>query len=71
MRFTLKVWRQSGPKEPGAMQTLQTPDGEAARKDDEFGYAAAWEFTRTGSAPVLHKEDLVFEYVHPTQRSYA
>ena len=22
-------------------------------------------------APVLHKEDLVFEYVHPTQRSYA
>jgi succinate dehydrogenase / fumarate reductase, iron-sulfur subunit len=26
MRFTLKVWRQSGPKQPGAMQTLQTPD---------------------------------------------
>lgn len=49
----------------------QTPDGEAARKDEEFSYAAAWEFTSTGSAPVLHKEDLVFEYVHPTQRSYA
>ncbi|CAL9350344.1 Fumarate reductase flavoprotein subunit [Streptomyces sp. enrichment culture] len=49
----------------------QTPDGEAARKDDEFAYAAAWEFTGTGEAPVLHKEDLVFEYVHPTQRSYA
>jgi succinate dehydrogenase / fumarate reductase flavoprotein subunit len=49
----------------------QTPDGEAARKDDEFGYAAAWEFTGTGQAPVLHREDLVFEYVHPTQRSYA
>ncbi|MET8245004.1 fumarate reductase/succinate dehydrogenase flavoprotein subunit [Streptomyces sp. NPDC005202] len=49
----------------------QTPDGEAARKDDEFSYAAAWEFTGTGEAPVLHKEDLVFEYVHPTQRSYA
>ncbi|MEU0083429.1 fumarate reductase/succinate dehydrogenase flavoprotein subunit [Streptomyces sp. NPDC006274] len=47
----------------------QTADGEAARKDDEFAYAAAWEFT--GGAPVLHKEDLVFEYVHPTQRSYA
>jgi hypothetical protein len=28
----------------------QTPDGEAARKDDEFGYAAAWEFTGTGTA---------------------
>ncbi|MFD8607854.1 fumarate reductase/succinate dehydrogenase flavoprotein subunit [Streptomyces sp. NPDC059631] len=49
----------------------QTPDGEAARRDEEFGYAAAWEFTGTGEAPVLHKEDLVFEYVHPTQRSYA
>ncbi|MFF3905729.1 fumarate reductase/succinate dehydrogenase flavoprotein subunit [Streptomyces sp. NPDC001848] len=49
----------------------QTPDGEAARKDDEFSYAAAWEFTGTGEAPTLHKEDLVFEYVHPTQRSYA
>jgi succinate dehydrogenase / fumarate reductase, flavoprotein subunit len=49
----------------------QTPDGEAERKDDTFSYAAAWEFTGTGTAPVLHKEDLVFEYVHPTQRSYA
>ncbi|MGV9249870.1 fumarate reductase/succinate dehydrogenase flavoprotein subunit [Streptomyces sp. NPDC003697] len=49
----------------------QTPDGEAARRDDEFAYAAAWEFTGTGEAPVLHREDLVFEYVHPTQRSYA
>ncbi len=49
----------------------QTPDGEAARQDDAFSYAAAWEFTTTGAAPVLHKEDLVFEYVHPTQRSYA
>ena len=49
----------------------QTPDGEAARRDEEFSYAAAWEFTGTGRPPVLHKEDLVFEYVHPTQRSYA
>ncbi|MGK5548335.1 fumarate reductase/succinate dehydrogenase flavoprotein subunit [Streptomyces sp. URMC 127] len=48
-----------------------TPDGEAARKDEEFSYAAAWEFTGTGSAPVLHKEALTFEHVHPTQRSYA
>ncbi|TXS49153.1 fumarate reductase/succinate dehydrogenase flavoprotein subunit [Streptomyces sp. t39] len=48
----------------------QTSDGEAARDDDAFAYVAAWEFT-DGGAPVLHKEDLVFEYVHPTQRSYA
>ncbi|AEW97454.1 MULTISPECIES: fumarate reductase/succinate dehydrogenase flavoprotein subunit [Streptomycetaceae] len=49
----------------------QTPEGEAARDDERFGYVAAWEFTGAGHAPVLHKEDLVFEYVHPTQRSYA
>ncbi len=49
----------------------QTPQGEAARKDEEFGYAAAWEFTGTGEPPALHREELVFDYVHPTQRSYA
>jgi succinate dehydrogenase / fumarate reductase flavoprotein subunit len=46
----------------------QTPDGEALRHDDEFGYVAAWEFT--GDRPVLHSEDLTFEYVHPSTRSY-
>ncbi|UED83644.1 fumarate reductase/succinate dehydrogenase flavoprotein subunit [Streptomyces profundus] len=49
----------------------QTPDGEAERRDDEFAYAAAWEFTEPGQPPVLHKEQLDFSYVHPTQRSYA
>ncbi|GAA4252122.1 fumarate reductase/succinate dehydrogenase flavoprotein subunit [Dactylosporangium darangshiense] len=48
----------------------QTPDGEALRHDDEFSYVAAWEFAGTGEPPVLHKEALEFEYVHPTQRSY-
>ncbi|MFE0628081.1 fumarate reductase/succinate dehydrogenase flavoprotein subunit [Streptomyces sp. NPDC058864] len=49
----------------------QTPDGEALRDDEAFSYAAAWEFTGAGEDPVLHKEALDFEYVHPTQRSYA
>ena len=49
----------------------QTPTARPRAGDEEFSYAAAWEFTGTGAAPVLHKEDLVFEYVHPTQRSYA
>ncbi|NJC72478.1 fumarate reductase/succinate dehydrogenase flavoprotein subunit [Planosporangium thailandense] len=48
----------------------QTPDGEAQRDDENFSYVAAWEFTGAGQPPVLHKEDLNFEYVHPTQRSY-
>ncbi|MDN5917434.1 MAG: fumarate reductase/succinate dehydrogenase flavoprotein subunit [Pseudonocardia sp.] len=48
----------------------QTAEGEAARDDDNFAYAAAWEYTGRGQAPVLHREELEFEYVHPTQRSY-
>ncbi|MER5701477.1 fumarate reductase/succinate dehydrogenase flavoprotein subunit [Micromonospora sp. NPDC002296] len=48
----------------------QTPDGEAQRDDDRFAYVAAWEYTDPGEPAVLHKEDLKFEYVHPTQRSY-
>ncbi|MFX0594750.1 fumarate reductase/succinate dehydrogenase flavoprotein subunit [Melissospora conviva] len=47
----------------------QSPDGEAERDDERFSYVAAWEYGGD-SAPVLHKEDLNFEYVHPTQRSY-
>jgi succinate dehydrogenase / fumarate reductase, flavoprotein subunit len=48
----------------------QTPDGEAMRDDENFSYVAAWEFTGPGEAPVLHREDLTFEYVTPSQRSY-
>ncbi|HET8627660.1 MAG TPA: fumarate reductase/succinate dehydrogenase flavoprotein subunit [Thermomicrobiales bacterium] len=48
----------------------QTPDGEALRDDEHFSYVAAWEYTGAGNAPVLHKEPLEFEYVHPSQRSY-
>ncbi len=48
----------------------QTPEGEALRDDEHFSYVAAWEFTGTGKQPVLHREELSFEYVHPSQRSY-
>jgi succinate dehydrogenase / fumarate reductase flavoprotein subunit len=48
----------------------QTPEGEALRDDDNFTYVAAWEWTGLGNTPVLHREPLTFEYVHPTQRSY-
>lgn len=48
----------------------QTPDGEALRKDDEFAYVAAWQYTGDNQPEVLHKETLVFENVKLTQRSY-
>jgi succinate dehydrogenase flavoprotein subunit len=51
-------------------EEFQTPEGEARRDDEHFSYVAAWEFTGVGTQPVLHKEPLEFEEVHPTQRSY-
>ena len=47
-----------------------TPDGEAMRKDDEFAYAAAWEYKGENQEEELHKETLIFENVKLTQRSY-
>jgi succinate dehydrogenase / fumarate reductase flavoprotein subunit len=51
-------------------EEYQTPEGEAARDDEHYSYAAAWEYGGPGQPPVLHKEPLSFEYVHPAQRSY-
>lgn len=48
----------------------QTEEGEAKRNDQEFTYAAAWEFKGNDQPEVLHKEELVFENVELTQRSY-
>jgi succinate dehydrogenase / fumarate reductase flavoprotein subunit len=53
----------------------QTEDGEALRHDDDYLYVAAWEFEGGDghgemSAPVLHKEDLVYEAIELKQRSY-
>ena len=48
----------------------QTPEGEALRKDDEFAYVAAWQFKGENQPEELHKEELKFENVKLTQRSY-
>jgi succinate dehydrogenase / fumarate reductase, flavoprotein subunit len=48
----------------------QTPEGEAQRKDDEFGYVSAWEYKGENQQAVLHREELKFENVKLTQRSY-
>ncbi|WP_409180233.1 fumarate reductase/succinate dehydrogenase flavoprotein subunit [Amycolatopsis sp. VS8301801F10] len=45
----------------------QTEDGEARRDDERFSHVSAWEYAEK---PVLHREPLNFEHVHPTQRSY-
>ncbi len=47
----------------------QTEDGEARRDDENFMYVAAWECKSEGQFE-LHKEDLKYDVVHPSQRSY-
>jgi succinate dehydrogenase / fumarate reductase flavoprotein subunit len=47
----------------------QTPDGEADRKDAEFMYVAAWEYAGESNWN-LHKEELKYEVIKPTQRNY-
>ena len=51
-------------------EEYQTPEGEAKRDDDNYAFVAAWQYTGENQEPVLHKEDLVFENVKLTQRSY-
>lgn len=50
-------------------EEYQTEDGEALRQDDKFMYVSAWEY-KGDSSFELHKEDLVYDVVHPSQRSY-
>lgn len=48
----------------------QTPEGEAQRKDNEFSYVSAWEYQGENKPEQLHKENLIFENVKLSQRSY-
>jgi len=48
----------------------QTPEGEALRDDEHFTFVSAWEYKGDNQPEELHKEELVFENVHLTQRSY-
>ncbi|PIF03397.1 MAG: succinate dehydrogenase flavoprotein subunit [Draconibacterium sp.] len=47
-----------------------TEEGEAKRDDENFTYASCWEYKGENQEPELHKEELIFENVKLTQRSY-
>jgi succinate dehydrogenase / fumarate reductase flavoprotein subunit len=51
-------------------EEYQTQDGEPQRDDERYSYVAAWAYTGPGNPPNLSKEQLQFNYVHPSQRSY-
>ena len=47
-----------------------TSEGEAKRDDEHYRYVSVWEYKGENTAPELHKEELEFENVQLTQRSY-
>lgn len=47
-----------------------TEEGEAKRNDEDFKYVSVWEYMGEDTPPKFYKEDLVFENVKLTQRSY-
>ncbi len=47
----------------------QTKEGEALRDDSKYMYVSAWEY-KGDSNWELHKEDLNYESIKPTQRNY-
>ncbi|MFT5151460.1 MAG: succinate dehydrogenase / fumarate reductase flavoprotein subunit, partial [Planctomycetota bacterium] len=48
----------------------QTDDNEAKRDDENFSFVGAWEHKGEGEQAELHKEELTFEEVKLTTRSY-
>ena len=51
-------------------EEYQSPEGEAKRNDEEFSNVAAWEYNGFGKDPTRHTENLEFEAVTPSVRSY-
>lgn len=49
-------------------EEYQTDGGEALRNDEDYAYVSAWEYNEGDFK--LHKEELTFEFVKPTIRSY-
>ncbi len=50
-------------------EEYQTEDGEALRDDNQYMYVAAWEYKSEGES-AIHKEELKYDVIHPSQRNY-
>ncbi len=51
-------------------EEYKTPEGEALRDDEKYSYVAAWEYKGLNQPAVLHKEELKYENIKLSQRSY-
>jgi succinate dehydrogenase / fumarate reductase flavoprotein subunit len=51
-------------------EEYQTDEGEAQRDDDNFAHVSAWEWTGRPGEPIEHREQLTYEHVQMSTRSY-
>jgi succinate dehydrogenase / fumarate reductase flavoprotein subunit len=51
-------------------EEYQTEEGEALRRDEDFAFVSAWEYTGDPGDAKLEKEELIFENVELKTRSY-
>ena len=68
--FTLKVWRQRGPKAKGAFETYQMKDIPGDTSFLEMLDILNEELINKGEEPELIKEDLNYQYIKVQQRNY-
>ena len=54
----------------GHFRVESQDNGEAKRDDENYAHTSAWEYKGKSAEPVMHKEKLIFENVHPSVRSY-
>ena len=47
-----------------------TDEGEARRDDENFMFVGVWEYKGEGQEPIMHKEELNYEFINVQQRNY-
>lgn len=47
-----------------------TDEGEARRDDEKFMFVGVWEYKGEGQEPIMHKEELNYEFINVQQRNY-
>ena len=70
MRLTLKIWRQAGPQDKGGFETYTVDEISEDMSFLEMLDELNENLQAGGIEPVLHKEDLVYEFIEMKQRSY-
>ena len=70
MNLTVKIWRQPTRDAEGALKTYEVHDVSPDMSFLEMLDVLNEQLNERDEEPILHKEDLVYEFVEMKQRSY-